>query len=54
MNHGLPFQDGEQVLLIDQRGKRHLIRKAETFHSDRGWVVPPDAVIGRPAGSWVR
>jgi len=52
---GLPFQDGEQVLLIDQRGKRHLIflRKSETFHSDRGWI-PHDAVIGQPEGSWVR
>ena len=55
MNEGLPFQDGEQVLLIDQRGKRHLIflRKSETFHSDRGWI-PHDAIIGQPEGSWVR
>jgi tRNA (adenine57-N1/adenine58-N1)-methyltransferase len=51
----LPFQDGEQVLLIDQRGKRHLIflRKSETFHSDRGWIQH-DAVIGQADGSWVR
>jgi len=49
------FQDGEQILLIDQRGKRHLIflRKSETFHSDRGWI-PHDSVIGQPEGSWVR
>jgi tRNA (adenine57-N1/adenine58-N1)-methyltransferase catalytic subunit len=49
------FQDGEQVLLIDTRGKRHLIflRKSETFHSDRGWV-PHGSIIGRPEGSWVR
>jgi len=55
VNEGLPFQDGEQVLLIDQRGKRHLIflRKAETFHSDRGWI-PHDTIIGQPDGSWVR
>jgi tRNA (adenine57-N1/adenine58-N1)-methyltransferase len=55
VNDGLPLQDGEQVLLIDQRGKRHLIflRKSETFHSDRGWI-PHDAVIGQPDGSWVR
>ncbi len=55
MNDGAPFQDGEQVLLIDSRGKRHLIflRKSETFHSDRGWV-PHDALIGHPEGSWVR
>ena len=55
MNERLPFQDGEQVLLIDQRGKRHLIflRKSETFHSDRGWISH-DAIIGQPEGSWVR
>ncbi len=49
------FQDGEQVLLIDQRGKRHLIflRKGETFHSDRGWIVH-DTIIGQPDGSWHR
>jgi tRNA (adenine57-N1/adenine58-N1)-methyltransferase len=49
------FQDGEQALLIDQRGKRHLLllRKGETFHSDRGWI-PHDAIIGQPDGSWVR
>ena len=52
---GMPFQDGEQVLLLDQRGKRHLIflRKSETFHSDRGWV-PHEAIIGQPEGTWVR
>lgn len=55
MNEGLSFQDGEQVLLIDQRGKRHLLflRKSETFHSDRGWI-PHDAVIGQTEGSWIR
>jgi tRNA (adenine57-N1/adenine58-N1)-methyltransferase len=49
------FQDGEQVLLIDTRGKRHLVflRKSETFHSDRGWI-PHDGIIGQPEGSWVR
>src|SRR6185437_9862516 len=49
------FEDGEQVLLIDQRGRRHLLllRKGETFHSDRGWVTH-DAIIGQPDGSWVR
>ena len=55
MNEGAAFQDGEQVLLIDQRGKRHLIflRKSETFHSDRGWISH-DVIIGQPEGSWVR
>jgi tRNA (adenine57-N1/adenine58-N1)-methyltransferase catalytic subunit len=49
------FQDGEQVLLIDQRGKRHLIflRKGDTFHSDRGFIVH-DSIIGQPDGSWHR
>ena len=49
------FQDGEQVLLIDTRGKRHLVflRKSETFHSDRGWI-PHDSIIGQSEGSWVR
>jgi tRNA (adenine57-N1/adenine58-N1)-methyltransferase catalytic subunit len=49
------FEDGEQALLIDQRGKRHLIflRKGETFHSDRGWI-PHDAIIGQPDGCWHR
>jgi tRNA (adenine57-N1/adenine58-N1)-methyltransferase len=49
------FQDGDQVLLMDERGHRHLflLRKGETFHSDRGWV-PHDAVLGRPDGTWVR
>jgi tRNA (adenine57-N1/adenine58-N1)-methyltransferase len=49
------FQDGEQVLLVDQRGKRHLVflRKSETFHSDRGWISH-DAVIGQPEGCRVR
>ena len=55
MTEVLLFQDGEQVLLIDQRGKRHLIflRKADTFHSDRGWIAH-DSVIAQPEGSWIR
>ena len=55
MNDGLTFQDGEQVLLVDQRGKRHLLflRKSETFHSDRGWINH-DTIIGHPEGTWVR
>ena len=55
MIDALPFQDGEQVLLIDQRGKRHLLflRKSETFHSDRGWITH-DTIIGHPEGTWVR
>jgi tRNA (adenine57-N1/adenine58-N1)-methyltransferase catalytic subunit len=55
VNGAVSFQEGEQVLLIDGRGKRHLIflRKSETFHSDRGWI-PHDALVGQPEGSWVR
>jgi tRNA (adenine57-N1/adenine58-N1)-methyltransferase catalytic subunit len=55
VNDGQPLQDAEQVLLIDQRGKRHLLflRKSETFHSDRGWISH-DAIIGRPEGTWLR
>jgi tRNA (adenine57-N1/adenine58-N1)-methyltransferase len=49
------FQDGDQVLLMDERGHRHLIllKKGETFHGHRGWV-PHDAILGRPDGTWVR
>ena len=49
------FQDGEQILLIDQRGKRHLItlRKGDTFHSDRGWILH-GSMIGQPEGMTFR
>jgi tRNA (adenine57-N1/adenine58-N1)-methyltransferase len=49
------FQDGDHVLLMDERGHRHLflLRKGETFHSDRGWV-PHETILGRPDGAWVR
>ena len=49
------FQDAEQILLIDQRGKRHLItlRKGDTFHSDRGWILH-DSMIGQPEGMTFR
>jgi tRNA (adenine57-N1/adenine58-N1)-methyltransferase len=55
VNEGAVFQDGEQALLIDGRGKRHLVflRKSETFHSDRGWLAH-DAIIGQPEGTWTR
>jgi len=51
----LRFQDGEQILLVDQRGKRYLVflRKSQTFHSDRGWIAH-DAVIGQPEGTTLR
>src|SRR3972149_7852846 len=49
------FQDGEQILLIDQRGKRHLItlRKGDTFHSDRGWPLH-DSSVAKPEGTTFR
>ncbi|HLC41081.1 MAG TPA: tRNA (adenine-N1)-methyltransferase [Methylomirabilota bacterium] len=49
------FQDGDQILLIDQRGKRHLLtlRKGDTFHSDRGWISH-ESLIGQPEGVRVR
>jgi len=49
------FQDGEQVLLIDLRGKRHLftLRKGQTFHSDRGWISH-ESIVGQPEGCWFR
>jgi tRNA (adenine57-N1/adenine58-N1)-methyltransferase len=49
------FQDGEQVLLIDQRGKRYLLilRKGQTFHSDRGWISH-EAIVGQSEGTWLR
>ncbi len=54
MTRFFAFQDGEQVLLMDPRGRRHLLtlRKGDTFHSDRGFI-PHDAIIGQPEGSWV-
>lgn len=49
------LREGEHALLIDQRGRRHLLslRKGETFHSDRGFI-PHDALIGQPEGVTVR
>jgi tRNA (adenine57-N1/adenine58-N1)-methyltransferase catalytic subunit len=49
------FQDGDQVLLMGERGHRHLflLKKGDTFHGDRGWVAH-DAILGRPDGTWVR
>lgn len=45
---------GEQVLLIDNKGRRYLVRLAERgeFHSHAG-VLPHDRVIGQPEGSRV-
>ena len=45
---------GEQVLLIDTKGRRYLVRLAERgeFHSHAG-VLPHERVIGQPEGSRV-
>lgn len=46
-----PFELGELVLLVDQRGRRYLVRLAagETWHS-HGGGVPHDLLIGAPEG----
>jgi tRNA (adenine57-N1/adenine58-N1)-methyltransferase len=45
---------GDQVLLIDTKGRRYLVRLAPggEFHSHAG-VLPHDRVLGRPEGSRV-
>jgi tRNA (adenine57-N1/adenine58-N1)-methyltransferase len=50
-----PFAPGEQVLLLDPGGKRHLICLAEngTLHSHQGAVHHAD-IIGQPDGARVR
>jgi tRNA (adenine57-N1/adenine58-N1)-methyltransferase len=49
-----PFEPGERVLLIDQRGRRFLVRldPGGTFHF-HGGVVPHDLVLGSPEGTVV-
>ena len=49
-----PFEPGERVLLVDQRGRRYLVvlRAGETWHS-HGGGVPHDLVIGSPEGTQV-
>jgi tRNA (adenine57-N1/adenine58-N1)-methyltransferase len=49
-----PFEPGERALLIDQRGRRYLIRlqPAFTFHF-HGGGVPHDLIIGSPEGTVV-
>lgn len=50
-----PFEDGEQVLLIDTKKRRYLITLAagKEFHSHSG-TVAHDAVIGSPEGTTFR
>jgi tRNA (adenine57-N1/adenine58-N1)-methyltransferase len=46
-----PFEAGERVLLVDQRGRRYLVllRAGETWHS-HGGGLPHDLVIGSDEG----
>jgi tRNA (adenine57-N1/adenine58-N1)-methyltransferase len=46
-----PFEAGERILLIDQRGRRYLVRlrTGETWHS-HGGGLPHDLLIGSPEG----
>ena len=50
-----PFESGERILLVDQRGRRYLmtLRPGETWHS-HGGGVPYDLVIGSEEGVVVR
>jgi tRNA (adenine57-N1/adenine58-N1)-methyltransferase catalytic subunit len=50
-----PFEAGERVLLVDQRGRRYLLRLAagETWHSHGGGVAHDD-LIGAYEGTLVR
>ena len=50
-----PFEPGERILLVDQRGRRYLVRlhAGETWHS-HGGGVPHDLLIGAVEGTVVR
>lgn len=51
-----PFEPGERVLLIDQRGRRYLVRRlrpGEAYHT-HGGMVSHDLILGRPEGVEVR
>lgn len=47
----VPFEPGERILLVDQRGRRYLVklRAGETWHS-HGGGLPHDLLIGSPEG----
>lgn len=49
-----PFEPGERILLVDQRGRRYLVRlrAGETWHS-HGGGLPLDLLIGSPEGTEV-
>ncbi|MEX2420417.1 MAG: SAM-dependent methyltransferase, partial [Actinomycetota bacterium] len=49
-----PFEPGERILLLDQRGRRYLVtlRVGETWHS-HGGGLPHDLMIGSDEGTVV-
>jgi tRNA (adenine57-N1/adenine58-N1)-methyltransferase len=51
----VPFEAGERVLFVDERGRRYLVRLQAkgTFHTHSG-AVPHDLVLGREEGVAVR
>jgi tRNA (adenine57-N1/adenine58-N1)-methyltransferase len=50
-----PFRAGEKALLVDSKGRRHLLtlREGAEFHTHAG-VLSHDTLIGREEGSTVR
>jgi len=51
---GAPFEPGERVLLVDQRGRRFLVRlqQGAVFHF-HGGAVPHDLILGSEEGTRV-
>jgi tRNA (adenine57-N1/adenine58-N1)-methyltransferase len=49
-----PFEPGERVLLVDQRGRRYLVKlqPGQTWHSHGGTLLH-DLVLGSPEGTLV-
>lgn len=49
-----PFEPGERVLLVDQRGRRYLVRlqAGQVWHS-HGGTLPHDLILGSPEGTVV-